>query len=348
MWPCVARRGRSAEVAPADSEAPSGSDDNISAIDPSIRDRLTAARENGLRLQRSVQRPLMVTSVVLFACGVAMRLFGYYERTILGEVLIQSAVPLIFASLFFAAASVMPTDKRTPYAVSVLIAILLIAVSNLPATSDQIIGMRACAKLGAHKGTSAVSCRKQWLPFAVHFVVQAVLFSGFALFLLFLCTRLRPHAMRKRMVSTLRLLMITLSVENVIYIVIHASLAGVSVPSSRPGDPTSLLAAHVFIYLLRVPVQLLVLHVLWLNRGAIKITQSWLAAHSQASFSAATVASLLGGRSPEQVHAQGRRSFRAVSLDMLKEEHLASSHPDPTLCDLATPCKMGECDAFIS
>jgi len=76
--------------------------------------------------------------------------------------------------------------------------------------------------------------------------------------------------------------------------------------------------------------------------------QSWLAARGEAICAAAGVASLLGHRDSTEVQDLAGELFRAVSLDKLTVEDLASATPDTRLYDLSQPASFGAVDSFIS
>lgn len=63
---------------------------------------------------------------------------------------------------------------------------------------------------------------------------------------------------------------------------------------------------------------------------------------------AASLACLMGQCPPEQVVAQARQRFKCVRLEDISLEVLACNSPSLAAGALASPCLLGECDAFIS
>ena len=62
---------------------------------------------------------------------------------------------------------------------------------------------------------------------------------------------------------------------------------------------------------------------------------------------AASVAVLLGGFKPLEALALARAKFRAIALDQLKTSDFMSNE-DTKAFELSMPCKLGECDGFVS
>jgi len=73
-----------------------------------------------------------------------------------------------------------------------------------------------------------------------------------------------------------------------------------------------------------------------------------LASRSEAVTAAASIASLLGDRTPEEVHALAHASLRCVTFDKVRAEHLVDGVARPDLYALSVPAGLGYVDVFIS
>jgi hypothetical protein len=64
--------------------------------------------------------------------------------------------------------------------------------------------------------------------------------------------------------------------------------------------------------------------------------------------SAAAIAGLLGGQSPDTVERVAASKFRGISLELVTEQAMASNVPDPELSALTKPAKFNGVDAFLT
>jgi len=76
--------------------------------------------------------------------------------------------------------------------------------------------------------------------------------------------------------------------------------------------------------------------------------QARLAHRGESVQMAVAIAKLIGGRNIDNVLKVACSNFRCVTCDVITEDMLRDSQPDPTLFELSMPAKIGEVDAFIS
>jgi len=76
--------------------------------------------------------------------------------------------------------------------------------------------------------------------------------------------------------------------------------------------------------------------------------QAWLMWHGDAAAAAAGIAELLGGRSPEEVLALARGTFRYVPSQYLQREDMQQKHPDSALARFTHAASLGSVDTFVS
>jgi hypothetical protein len=79
--------------------------------------------------------------------------------------------------------------------------------------------------------------------------------------------------------------------------------------------------------------------------------QSWLASRAEVATTAAAVAELFAGQSPEKVLATSRKSFLFVAANRLRKEDWCNSNglePNPALAASVEQGCLGDVDAFIS
>ena len=85
------------------------------------------------------------------------------------------------------------------------------------------------------------------------------------------------------------------------------------------------------------------------NRGRFtRMLSQLLSKEGNVQMQAASVASLLGGRSAATTLAMGSERFRALPLGSLTREELANSTPDPALFNKTVPAKIDHVEAFVS
>ncbi|KAG8464556.1 hypothetical protein KFE25_009924 [Diacronema lutheri] len=75
---------------------------------------------------------------------------------------------------------------------------------------------------------------------------------------------------------------------------------------------------------------------------------AFLASRGGAVGTAAGIAALLGGRSPDEVQSTASALLRAVQADLVQREGLRESTPNPQLYKLSTPALAHQVDAFVS
>jgi len=78
--------------------------------------------------------------------------------------------------------------------------------------------------------------------------------------------------------------------------------------------------------------------------------QSWLSSlgADERLSSAAAVASLIAGRSVDEVLQLARQEFQAVCMGKVSEQAMSNNVPDPALRALTEPARLGHVDAFLS
>lgn len=84
------------------------------------------------------------------------------------------------------------------------------------------------------------------------------------------------------------------------------------------------------------------------NRGRLRRWLGSLGSSGAAEQEAAAVASLMGGRSAAAAIETAKESFRALSVDILKESDMTDNFDAAGLYAQTTKCELGECDAFIT
>jgi hypothetical protein len=84
------------------------------------------------------------------------------------------------------------------------------------------------------------------------------------------------------------------------------------------------------------------------NRGRFIRWLGSLGERGSQAQEAATVASLIGGRSAAEAFTIAGKNFRALPLASLTREHLVDNKPDPTLHALTVSAELGEVAAFVS
>ena len=90
-------------------------------------------------------------------------------------------------------------------------------------------------------------------------------------------------------------------------------------------------------------------YLLWSDRVRFRQRiQANLMARGGEVSSAAGIAALMGGMSPESVKAIARKSFYGTTFKQLTLAHLADSAPDPELFKLSSKRNLGEIDWFVS
>lgn len=99
---------------------------------------------------------------------------------------------------------------------------------------------------------------------------------------------------------------------------------------------------------LALPIVQVVTGVFVVRPGVRMCVQAWLTARGHAVSTAASIAALIGRRSPEVVIQEAESRFRAISLADLDEADIASSTPDQSVFNKSKPARLGEVDAFLS
>jgi len=307
------------------------------AIPPTVTEadveaRLAHARAQGRRLNRMIQRPTLLLGLTLLF--VAMGLFVLLFETPYTGLPLLIAVPTSLVLLL----SMLPTDRTA-------ILVMCLTLVSLTIVLCVVFGIalveRARAFARSECGAAplsqpyTLSCSR-----AIRSILSAAAFSlcaGTAAMPLLLGAHAGHSARRMLLLvhSTWASTMLAFAASNALLI----SLDFVN------GDwrPDVLNLGQM-----GVMVEQLVFGALSYRTGFRVGVQSWLASRGQAVTTAASIAALIGDRTPEDVQRLALQRLRAIRLDLIGPDDLTNSRPDPVLFGKSAPCQLGQIDAFIS
>mmetsp|Transcript_7898 Transcript_7898/g.19203 ORF Transcript_7898/g.19203 Transcript_7898/m.19203 type:complete len:683 (-) Transcript_7898:113-2161(-) len=287
----------------------------------SLRTLLDGAHAEGRRRAVATRAPLLGAAAVFIVVG----LWFYLHRRLTDAQ--NSSVwcmPLSGAFLatgcYLSICSVLPADRLMPYALCFifLVLVLIFGISDGSKLTGYWADARAiCAgELTDEQrapGASADDCPFSYVNFGTILgdLCVALIVTARSLRVLVptLCYGLRPREVRISAINSGRFAMLSFTINFFV----------------RDTIVNLLRASHQQPWHLGVVIRdcyNLLLGAVVMSPWGIRKVQRWLMTRGEAVSSAAMVASIIGSRPVEELHARGLSTLRGVSMDQLKLEHL--------------------------
>mmetsp|Transcript_30225 Transcript_30225/g.75809 ORF Transcript_30225/g.75809 Transcript_30225/m.75809 type:complete len:677 (-) Transcript_30225:178-2208(-) len=287
----------------------------------SLRTLLDGAHAEGRRRAVATRAPLLGAAAVFIVVG----LWFYLHRRLTDAQ--NSSVwcmPLSGAFLatgcYLSICSVLPADRLMPYALCFifLVLVLIFGISDGSKLTGYWADARAiCAgELTDEQrapGASADDCPFSYVNFGTILgdLCVALIVTARSLRVLVptLCYGLRPREVRISAINSGRFAMLSFTINFFV----------------RDTIVNLLRASHQQPWHLGVVIRdcyNLLLGAVVMSPWGIRKVQRWLMTRGEAVSSAAMVASIIGSRPVEELHARGLRTMRGVPMDQFKFEHL--------------------------
>lgn len=332
---------------------------STTVIDPTqsdaeaIRRRLSRAHEAGRQFKQRVRMPMFLIGGGLLVLSLALaislyasvRYLRYFPACMLG----------VGPGLVMLLTSLLPTDRRlVRFALyqAVFICVLLVAFIGSIVAIDIIYLLE--------RRIDRYTCRLPGLGPIPCWFAYVNLVGKLLLVLISVTGGVVSAVMLSRRMPTRKRLDRLWSVSGVMVASIGVTLLAMSACGLAAGVFAALLnrgrggrgawgeATVIWVTVAAMGVECTLLG-LWVSHGEARMrAQAWLASRGEEVAAAAGIAAMLGSQPPSEVHRIAQQRFRAVSLELVRFEHLESPEPNPGLYKLARPADFSHVDAFIS
>lgn len=307
-----------------------------------IQDFLRDARIKAIRLRNRVQRPLILGGCSTMLLGITSLIITSFvglpislqrPAEMLGYVLLASGT-------FLGAASSLPNDIRTPYAIACIFSIICIlnSVNHAIALGTHLDFIKSgaapddCGKYACARQMS--QCIKVARTEALRSAFVIVI--GFSAVTYFLWKIVHTRALRMR-IYLVRATRCTWTLYSAVQLVTRIASTTLGLPPDYAWIMIDFFVTAATHALYRTSV---------ISRVHMRLART---ANSTEINSGAVIASFLGETDVQDVTTLARDSFFAVSMDRLTREHIAMPTADPNLHhSLAHRAVLGEVDVFLS
>ncbi|KAJ1621481.1 hypothetical protein T492DRAFT_1069930 [Pavlovales sp. CCMP2436] len=268
---------------------------------------LDDSHAEGRRRTVATRTPLLCSAAAFIVAGLSLDLS--FRNPHANVWLIPLAGAISITGGYLGICSVLPTDRRSPYLLCALLFVLVPTVVGLDSTSVLADARATCSGVLTDEqratGKSADDCPFSYAYYGTtlfNFCVALVLTArSLRVLVSALCYGPRPREARISSMNSGRLAVLTLAIS----LFMRDTIINLQRAASHQKDCYSLLLGAVA-----------------MSPWGIHKVQRLLMTRGEAVSSAAMVASIIGSRPVEELHARGLSTLRGVSMDQLKLEHL--------------------------
>lgn len=317
----------------------------------------------GLQMQKRVQLPIAGAAVTSTAFGMLLS-FTPGERD---TAVRQSGFLFMVVGVWLSSAAMLPSDRHLPR----VLATFALAIEIIVSASD-LHGSAAYVERWVqgtliypcphYKFGSSISPEMCWWSAHIHYVrvlrsfADSIVGVCACCLLAYLLVRPTPaRVLRRCYCSVVRILVLAYTLTNaadrlsqiIVGTFLVHNFRGPDAEKLRAANRGPLIAAHYRVYFVRLTLQLAIC-IYAMSPLGIRKLQAFLAARGHKVVLASAVSALIAGRSAEQVHREGLRSFRGIRAGALRPEHLQGGSVTVQPYEFSKPMDFGEVDAFVS
>jgi len=289
----------------------------------SFRRLLDDSHAEGRRRTVATRTPLLCSAAAFIVAGLSLDLSfrvgspAFDKNPHANVWLIPLAGAISITGGYLGICSVLPTDRRSPYLLCALLFVLVPTVVGLDSTSVLADARATCSGVLTDEqratGKSADDCPFSYAYYGTtlfNFCVALVLTArSLRVLVSALCYGPRPREARISSMNSGRLAVLTLAIS----LFMRDTIINLQRAASHQKWHYEPLTRDCYSLLLGAVA---------MSPWGIHKVQRLLMTRGEAVSSAAMVASIIGSRPVEELHARGLSTLRGVSMDQLKLEHL--------------------------